>query len=134
MAGGYANWYVSTTAWDALVPDDVTPGYAYCQHLRDFFSATQYWMLEPNDSLVSNNASMAYAMADAQVREVVAYIETAGPFSLNIPTGSWGGAWFDPRTGQQQTVNVTGGHQTLVPPKIYDASGDVAIHLQRIGA
>ena len=70
-------------------------------------------------------------MSDAQGREIVAYIEQAGPFSINLPSGSWTGEWFDPRTGQAQSINVTGGHQAFVPPKIYDSSGDVALHLTR---
>jgi hypothetical protein len=52
MAGGYANWYVSTTAWDVLVPGDVTPGYSYCRHLIAFFTSAEYWLLENNDAML----------------------------------------------------------------------------------
>ena len=53
MAGGYANWYVGTTAWDVIVPGDVVPGYAFCRHMVKFFTQASYWLLEPNDGLIT---------------------------------------------------------------------------------
>lgn len=58
MAGGYANWYLGTTAWDVIVPGDVAPGYAYCRHLVKFFTQASYWLLEPNDGLVTTTVSL----------------------------------------------------------------------------
>eukprot|EP00038_Savillea_parva_P029091 m.68779 g.68779 ORF g.68779 m.68779 type:complete len:185 (+) comp8536_c0_seq2:37-591(+) len=132
MAGGYANWYVSTTAWDVIVPGDVTPGYAYCRHVREFFNKTQYWLLQPNDSLVNTTTGSGSAYALASPTEMAVYLESAAPFRLQVPSGQWSGEWFDPRTAQTQAVNVTGGSiQTLTPPKFYDASSDVALHIEK---
>jgi hypothetical protein len=58
MAGGYANWYVGTTAWDVIVPGDITPGYAYCRHLVKFFTQASYWLLEPSDGLVTTTVRL----------------------------------------------------------------------------
>lgn len=113
------------------MPGDVTPGYAYCRHVREFFNSTKYWLLEPNDGLV-NATGNAYALADQGGSEIAVYLEQAGTFSLTVPAGLWVGEWFDPRTAQRQPVNVTGGGtQKLSPPSIYDANSDVALHLEK---
>lgn len=38
MAGGYAAWYLGTTAWDVIIPGTTTAGYSYCRNLVTFFT------------------------------------------------------------------------------------------------
>lgn len=144
MGGGYANWYVGTTAWDVIVPGDITPGYSYCRHLISFFTSSSYWLLEPNDALITTSpdtdmdTAAGYVLADPAGSELLAYVSVAGPFMLKLPgpsTQRWEGGWFDPRSGQSQPVaNVTSATTDFMPPALYDKTGDVALRLTRVAA
>ena len=141
MAGGYANWYVGTTAWDVIVPGDVTPGYAYCRHLVDFFVSAQYWLLEPSDGIVQVAAGDAgYALADPRGSEVLIYVTGSSTvFSVDLPGKAgtaWTGEWFDPATGQRQGLNVSTGAPQLTAPSFAthgqsNMTRDVALRLVR---
>jgi hypothetical protein len=135
-SGSCACRYVSTSAWDVIVPGDVTPGYSYCRHIREFFSLTPYWLLEPNDSLVTvvSGNGTGYALSNPAGIELAVYLTLSGAFDLAIPAGVWTGVWFDPRTAQMIPMNVTtlgNDTQKLTPPSFFDASSDVALHIQK---
>jgi hypothetical protein len=53
LAGGYTAYYYTYTAWDVIHPPDVPPGYAFMKQFGDFWRATEYWKLEPSDTLVN---------------------------------------------------------------------------------
>lgn len=141
-----ANWYVGTTAWDVIVPGDITPGYSYCRHLIAFFTSSNYWELVPSDQIVStkidyhtskNSTGDAYALANPDGSELLVYLATAGSFGLKLPGGAtkrWRGLWFDPRSGQSVPLaNISSaspdtGFIMLHPPSMCD-HGDVALRL-----
>jgi len=79
MAGGYAVYYYTYTAWDVIRADDAPPGYSYFRHLREFFERTRYWRMKPCDRLVNEG----YCLADPG-REYVVFLKTARPFVLRI--------------------------------------------------
>ena len=64
---------MSTTAWDVIVPGDITPGYAFCRHLIAFFTAAKYWLLVNNDSMVilpPGSSAAGYALSNPDGSEV----------------------------------------------------------------
>ncbi|MGB8169484.1 MAG: DUF4038 domain-containing protein [Chthoniobacteraceae bacterium] len=114
MAGGYTAYYYTYTAWDVIRPLDAPPGYAMMKHFGDFWRATEYWLLEPSDKLVS----AGWCLANPG-REYVAFLKTAQPFTLEI-TGAKSpleAEWFNPHTGKRTSAGtLNNGTTKLTPP------------------
>jgi hypothetical protein len=114
MAGGYAAYYYTYTAWDVIRPDDTPPGYSYFKHLRRFFEDTRYWMMEPADDLVSDG----YCLANPG-REYIVFLDRAKRFRLRLEGLSepLDAEWFHPFTGERTDAGkVAGGTIELSPP------------------
>ena len=122
------------------MPGDVSPGYAFCRHLVEFFTSARYWLLEPNEAMLKPSAgSDGYALADPAGSEVLVYLPEAAPFELALPgvaATEWDVEWFDPRTRQKASGNATSAQTSFEPPSISGdrgaAAGDVALRLTRV--
>ena len=126
MAGGYGAYYYTFTAWDVIRPQDTPPGYAYFQHLHDFFAGTGYWRMEPKDELVS----AGYCLAEPG-REYVVFLNQTMAFSLKLeglgtPLKV---EWYQPFTGKRQAAGtLDNGTSQLAPPADW-GNGPVALHV-----
>lgn len=131
LAGGYCSYYYSYTAWDIIRPDDTPPGYAYFHHLRDFFEGTQYWLMKPADTLVSQGFCLANPG-----HEYVVLLNQPTTFTLKleglkIPVKV---EWFQPYTGQRTSAGMLdNGVQTLTPPEKWGNAPVVLYVGQRSG-
>ncbi len=114
LAGGYATYYYTYTAWDIIRPEDTSPGYVLFKNLCAFFESTDYWRMEPADDLTS----AGFCLADPG-REYVFYARSAQPLTLkldglNAPARA---EWFQPFTGERKDAGtVTKGTVSLTPP------------------
>ena len=126
MAGGYGAYYYTYTAWDVIRPQDTPLGYAYFKHLRDFFSGTGYWRMEPKDELVS----AGYCLAEPG-QEYVVFLNHAQAFSLKLEGlgTALQAEWYHPFAGQRQAAGtLTNGTAQLTPPTDW-GNGPVALHV-----
>ncbi len=130
MAGGYGAYYYTYTAWDIIHPEHTPPGYAYFQHLREFFEGTAYWLMVPSDSLVSDG----YCLANSG-KEYVIFQNRAKPFSLKLQglAAPLKAQWFQPLTGKRvDTAAMENGTAQLAPPQAW-GDGPVALHVGSAG-
>ncbi len=126
MAGGYGAYYYTYTAWDVIRPQDNPPGYAYFKYLRDFFTGTGYWRMEPKDDLVS----AGYCLAEPG-REYVVFQNNAQAFSLKLEglKAPLNAEWYQPLSGKRQPGGtLTNGTAQLTPPADW-GTGPVALHV-----
>jgi hypothetical protein len=126
MAGGYGAYYYTYTAWDVIRPEDTPPGYTYFKHLRDFFEATQFWVLEPSDELVSPG----YCLAN-RGKEYVVFQNKAQAFSLRLEglSGPAHAQWFHPFTGEYREAGTpSNGTTRWTSPQTW-GDGPVALHV-----
>ena len=126
MAGGFAVYYYTYTAWDVIRPQDSPPGYRYFKHLRDFFEGTDYWRMQP----VEDVASDGYCLADPG-HEYVVFLNTAAPFTLKLAglAEPLIAKWYQPSTGIMQDGGlVDNGKVDLTPPAGW-GQGPVAVHV-----
>jgi len=127
MAGGYAGYYYTYTAWDVIRPLDVPQGYTYMKHFGEFWRATDYWLLQPSDKLVSTGWCLANPG-----KEYVAYQNQPEPFTLEISggAGKLAGEWFNPFTGKTTEAGSFGdGKASLTPPASW-GDAPVVLHLK----
>jgi hypothetical protein len=123
LAGGYAVYYYTYTAWDVIRPEDVPPGYDYFRRLRDFFDRTGYWLMEPANERVS----AGWCLANPG-QEYVVFLNNARPFTLRLE-GPLKAEWYQPLTGQRVPAGtVPGGTARLQPPAAW-GDGPVALHV-----
>ncbi len=128
MAGGFAAYNYTYTAWDVIRPLDTPKGYEYFKHLRDFFVATDYWRMNPVEGVVHDGTCLAEAG-----REYVVYLDSAQPFTITLQglTGSLKGEWYQPLTGVRVGAGMIGaGASELAPPTQW-GSDPVVLHLTR---
>lgn len=126
LAGGYAAYYYTYTAWDVLRPQDTPPGYAYFRHLRDFFVGTSYWRMEPHDDLVSEG----YCLAEPG-REYVVFLNHSKSLSLKLEglSAPLQAEWYQPFSGKRQKAGaLPNGTAQPQPPADWSA-GPVALHV-----
>ncbi len=124
LAGGYAAYYYTYTAWDVIRPEDTPPGYAYFKRLREFFERTQYWLLEPADDLVSEGYCLANPGA-----EYVVFLSQAKAFTLKIEGAQRAlrANWYHPFSGETADGRQLGnGAAQLTPPAAW-GQGPVAL-------
>ena len=127
MAGGYTGYYYTYTAWDVIRPLDEPQGYTYMKHFGDFWRATDYWLLQPADKLVSTGWCLANPG-----KEYVAYQNKPEPFTLEISgaAGKLAGEWFNPFTGKTTEAGLFGnGKASLTPPAGW-GNAPVVLHLK----
>jgi len=114
MAGGFAAYNYTYTAWDVIRPLDTPKGYEYFKHLHDFFVAMEYWKLSPVEGVVSEGRCLAEIG-----REYVVYLDSAHPFTLTLHglTGAFQGEWYQPMTGVRVAAgSIDPGITQLTPP------------------
>jgi hypothetical protein len=121
MAGAYANYYYTYTAWDVVRTKDTPPGYAMMARLRAFFEGVRFAELAPADELVD----VGYCLADPR-REYVVYAGEAAPITLTVEAeGELPVRWYRCLTGEWADGGTVGaGAAKLVPPEGW--SGPVA--------
>ena len=100
MAGGFAAYYYTYTAWDVIRTHDTPPGYAYFRNLQQFFAATRYWKMKP----VEGAASDGFCLADAG-HEYIVFLNAAAPFALTLDglAKPLRAEWYQPFTGARAT-------------------------------
>lgn len=128
MAGGYAAYYYTYTAWDVIRPGDTPPGYAYFGNLRRFFESTNYWRMQPSDKLVSTG----YCLAEPG-REYLVLLDRPTSFTLELggPTQQAQSEWFHPFTGRHEPARpLANGLQHLIPPENWGEE-PVVLHVIR---
>jgi hypothetical protein len=128
MAGGFANYYYTYTAWDVIRPLDTPPGYKYFEHLKHFFAGFNFWKMKPLD----NVANEGYCLGEPG-REYVIFLNSAKPFLLNIdgPAADLTAEWFQPFTATGQKAGRVGTGQHEMSPPAALGVGPVVLHLIR---
>ena len=111
LGGGYAtygDWHDG-----AFVTGKVGTGTAladgYFNHLRTFFADKQYWLLEPDNTLVTSG----YCLTRAGY-EYVVYVESGGSFDVDLSAADGAATltatWMNPSTGATQSgASASGG-------------------------
>jgi len=127
MAGGYAAYYYTYTAWDVIRPEDTPRGYVLFKRLREFFENTHYWLMEPADELVSDG----YCLANPS-REYIVFLKKPRKFRLKIEGAAapLTAEWYNPFTGERlPAAKMENGIWEFKPPESW---GDtpVALHLR----
>ena len=126
MAGGYATYYYTYTAWDVIRPQDTPPGYAYFENLGRFFRSTRYWTLQSADKLVDHG----WCLADPG-REYVVYQKEGRPFTLKVKGTArpLHATWFNPFTSKTaEAGTIPDGSVTFTPPAQW-GSDPVVLHV-----
>jgi len=114
LAGAYTAYYYTFTAWDVVRPADVPAGYAQQKLLRDFFEETEYWKLQPNDSLVSAGHCLAN-----EGKEYIVYLHNSDAQKLTVAgaAGEMVTSWLNPFTGERRDASpIQNGVLDIVPP------------------
>jgi hypothetical protein len=84
------------------------------KHFGGFWRATDFWLLQPSDKLVSTGWCLANPG-----KEYVACQSKPTPFTLEITgaAGKLAGEWFNPFTGKTTAAGSFGnGKASLTPP------------------
>lgn len=118
MAGGYATYYYTYTAWDVIRTKDTPPGLAYFRQFKDFIEKTGYWLMRPDDALVSDG----YCLANPGKEYIVFHNDTK-PFTIFIKGASepLRGEWFHPYTGEKiDAGELSEGKVELSPPSKWE--------------
>lgn len=126
MAGGYNAYYYAYTAWDVIRPNDTPPGYNYVKLFFDFFIKTQYWLLKPDNSLVSSG----YCLANPG-KEYIVYHHVATPFELNLSGLSKPvqAVWYQPLSGKYTDAGkLKNSKVKLTPPSAF-GTGPVVLYI-----
>jgi hypothetical protein len=122
MAGGYQTagetarrgthiWPDTGGGWMNGRGDDTMTMFAGYGHLVDFFTSFDWWKAEPHDELVSEGN---YCLAlPGEVYAV--YLPHGGSVTLQLQSGRYGGAWFNPSTGEQLPLESIEGRRWTSP-------------------
>jgi hypothetical protein len=88
--------------------------------LYKFFTALDWWLLEPRDELVRPDGGYAYCLADVG-RTYVVYVAGSRGAELKLPAGEYSAQRYDPRTGERADLPVaTSGAMRLAVPDMQD--------------
>lgn len=127
MAGGYATYYYSLTAWDVISHEIIPPGYSYCKHLYNFFTRTRYWEMDPRDDLVDKGHCLA-----REGEEYIVYLPKADAVTLKVQGAArqLTAKWYNPRSGQQVEIDggIGDGSHKFQPPDDF-SGGDAVLYL-----
>lgn len=114
LAGGYTAYYYTYTAWDIIHTEHTPPGYAYFRNLKNFFTGTKYWLMEPDDSLISKGHCLANPG-----KEYVVFQGLPGEYTLKIAGAESEliGEWYNPQTSERQSAGKFGNgvHKVSAP-------------------
>lgn len=97
------------------------------RHLVRFFTSFPWWSLEPRDDLAGSGTLL---LAESG-RRYVAYLPQSGPAAFRLAAGNYRAKWFNPRTGEWQTMSEVklSAEDLWVSPKAPDA-GDWTLLLE----
>jgi hypothetical protein len=136
MAGGYQTTGETVRRGTNVWPDtgggwmngrgDATmtmlQGYA---HMVDFFTSFEWWKTDPHDEMVNNGN---YCLAKSGEIYAV-YLPQGGRVTIKLQTGRYGGAWFNPSTGERTALPEIEGSVWTSP--VAPDDNDWALLLQR---
>jgi hypothetical protein len=133
MGGGYFVTGFGTTyfgGWREIGPFLVdnprhADAIADLGRIRAFFTALQWWLLEPHDELCTPRGGIVFCMADLAATCVVYAVGSSGVEVMvggrGLPGGRWQAVLFDPRTGERRELPaVTGPVISLDVPDMQD--------------
>ena len=89
-------------------------------HLHRFFTALQWWLLEPHDELVKADGGYAYCLAEPG-RTYAVYVAGSRGAELKVAKGAYAVSRYDPRTGDwTQLAGPAGSAARLEAPDAQD--------------
>jgi Protein of unknown function (DUF4038)/Domain of unknown function (DUF5060)/Putative collagen-binding domain of a collagenase len=127
MSGVYNAYYYTYTAWDIVRYNDTPPGYTYVKHFAQFFNKTKYWLLKPQDTLVSTGRCLANPG-----EEYVVYQSEAVPFTADFSAlpAAYSATWFQPLSGESiDAGQMKAGVNQLTPPTAW-GKNPVVLHVR----
>jgi hypothetical protein len=99
------------------------------EHMVDFFTSFDWWLLEPHDELVPGGG--AYCLAEPG-RTYAVYLPMGQALRVQLAEGHYRARWFNPRTGEWISLRtISGGTWHSPDPADH---GDWALLLERAGA
>lgn len=116
LAGGYASYYYSNTAWDLVKIDPEPPGMKRFQLLKDTLSALPYWRMAPHNELAVGGPCLAIPGS------VYACYAEGADLTLNLTAveGAALGVWVDTWNGMRQEQPIgRSAVFTLAKPKSF---------------
>lgn len=130
--GGVANAYWPALSWQDSVD---APGAQQMHHLKDLILSRPFLERVPDQSLILNNGKRYDRVAATRgTSYAIAYSYTGKPFRVQL--GKISGrrvraAWFDPRTGQTQSIGTFAnrGARLFTPPGVPAPGNDWALVL-----
>ena len=135
MAGGYAAYYYTYTAWDVIRPDDEPPGYRLWANLAAFFSAMHFRLLRPADELVriaeaGRGGNAIYCLANPG-EEYVVFTNRPAAFEISLEGArQFAGRWYDPFAGEWSEAGVFEPGTVRVEPPEHAPRQPTVLHLQ----
>jgi hypothetical protein len=126
MAGGGIVYYYTNTAWDVIRSQEIPTGYKYFKNLYKFFTASRYWLMQPQD-IVSEGCCLANPG-----REYIVFLNSAKPFTLKLNGAGkmLTAEWFHPFTGRTAPLgNLDLSSAQLVPPAAW-GDAPVVLHVK----
>ena len=136
MAGGYAAYYYTYTAWDVVRPDDEPPGYRYFANLAAFFSSTGYRQMRPADELArvvgdGKHETAIYCLANPG-EEYIVFTNRPAAFEISLDgTEQYAGRWYDPFAGEWLDAGAHEPGTLRVDPPEHAPAQPIVLHLQR---
>jgi Putative collagen-binding domain of a collagenase len=140
MAGGYQTAGESARRGTNIRPDtgggwmngrgdDTQTMFLGYGHIVEFFTAFEWWKLNPHDELVNDGN---YCLADPGNTYAI-YLPCGGKASLRLGPGKYRAEWFNATSGQRYplTEDLTGPSWTSSDPPDEAGSPDWAILLQK---
>ena len=127
LAGGGIAYYFTNTAWDVIHPQDTPPGYGYFKNLYDFFTRTQYWLMQPREVV-----SSGYCLANPG-HEYIVFLNKTQPFTLKLDNanGPLSAEWFRPFTGQRIPLGRLDRTEVQFTPPPDWGDSPVVLHVKR---
>ena len=122
MAGGYQTTGETAKRGTGVWPDTgggwingrgdstmtMLVGYA---HMVDFFTSFDWWLTNPDDSLVTTGD---YCLADPGKTYVI-YLSKGGAVTAKLEPGNYRASWFNPRSGETTAIGDAEGPQWTSP-------------------
>jgi len=86
-----------------------TEAIADLDRLHRFFTALEWWLLEPRDELVKADGGYAYCLADPGRTYVIYVVGSRGAYELKLADGNYCLSRYDPHTGRSTELPASAG-------------------------